>query len=440
MPKPFKGPDMPRPFSLPEGFLLGSATAATQIEGGDRNNNWYAWCEKGKIKDGTSCLRADDHWNRYIEDIELLKRLDHKVYRMGLEWSRIEPEKGKFDGAAIARYRDELQRLIQNGIRPLVTLHHFTHPLWFCAEGEFESEKSIGYFERYTRYVVENIGDLVSEYITINEPNVFVTNGYFMGEWPPGKKDLGLAMKVYRNMALCHIAAYKAIHEVRREKGFDRESRTMVGVANHLRVFDPYSRNPLDWLAARVMCWLFQGAIIRSMSSGRLRFPLGSGAPLGTGRFYDFIGINYYTRSAVRFKGFRSDVMPGTPRNDLDWEIYPEGLYKLCREFYKKYRAPIWITENGTCDGNDSFRAGYIYDHLYIVSMLCGEGIPVERYYHWTLMDNFEWLEGESARFGLVHVDYETQARTVRKSGRFYSEICRNNGVTEEMIREHLLE
>ena len=101
-------------------------------------------------------------------------------------------------------------------------------------------------------------------------------------------------------------------------------------------------------------------------------------------------------RSAVRFKGFRSDVMPGTPRNDLDWEIYPEGLYKLCREFYKKYRAPIWITENGTCDGKDSFRARYIYDHLYEVSRLCGEGIPVERYYHWTLMDNFEWLEGES--------------------------------------------
>jgi len=215
MPKPFKEPDMPRPFSLPEGFLLGSATAAAQIEGGDRNSNWYAWCEKGKIKDGTSCLRADDHWNRYVEDIELLKRLDHRVYRMGLEWSRIEPDKGKFDSSAMARYRDELQRLIQNGIRPLVTLHHFTHPLWFCDEGEFESEKSIGYFERYTRYVVENIGDLVSEYITINEPNVFVTNGYFLGEWPPGKKDLRLAMKVYRNMALCHITAYKAIHEVK---------------------------------------------------------------------------------------------------------------------------------------------------------------------------------------------------------------------------------
>lgn len=479
---------MLKPFKLPDGFLMGSATAAAQIEGGDRNNNWFSWCESGKIKDGTSCLRANDHWNRYREDTELLKDLGHRVYRMGLEWSRIEPENGRFDDSAMSRYRDELMLFIRSGIRPLVTLHHFSHPLWFCEEGEFESEKAVVYFERYVRYVIEKIGDIVSEYITINEPNVYVANGYFTGEWPPGKKDIGLAIKVYRNMALCHIAAYKAIHEIRARMGWDKAacmvsgtnafaadtvsetdafvtdtvigtdahaankasrtdahtaractaSRTMVGVANHLRIFDPYSRNPLDFIAAKVMCWLFQGAIIKSMTTGRLRFPIGFGAPMGSGRYYDFIGINYYSRSAVRFKGFKNDVMPGTPRNDLDWEIYPEGLYTLCKEFYKKYRAPIWITENGTCDSKDNFRAKYIYDHLYEISRLCEEGIPVERYYHWTLMDNFEWVEGESARFGLVHVDFETQQRTVRKSGRFFSEICRSNSVTDEMISKYL--
>ncbi len=472
---------MLKPFKLPDGFLMGSATAATQIEGGDRNNNWYAWCEKGRIIDGSTCLRANDHWNRYAEDIILMKNLNHRLYRMGLEWSRIEPEKGKFDDAVMSRYRKELQLLIKNGIRPLVTLHHFSHPLWFCEEGEFETEKAVYYFERYVRYVVEKIGDIVSEYITINEPNVYVTSGYYTGEWPPGKRDLKLAMKVYKNMALCHIAAYKAIHEIREARGFETayadapckdsrdsrviavsgsagtdeitygtdeitcgtveataDTRTMVGVANHLRVFDPYSKSPLDLLTSKVMCWLFQGAIIKSMTSGRLRFPLGFGAPMGTGRYYDFIGINYYSRSAVRFKGFKNDVMPGTLRNDLDWEIYPEGLYKLCREFYKKYRAPIWITENGTCDQNDSFRARYIYDHLYEIHRLRKEGIPVERYYHWTLMDNFEWIEGESARFGLVHVDFNTQQRTLRNSGKFYAEICRSNEITEEMIKEYL--
>ncbi|MGE5612888.1 MAG: glycoside hydrolase family 1 protein [Bacillota bacterium] len=429
---------MLRPFTLPEGFLLGCATAATQIEGGDRNNNWYAWCEKGRIKDNTSCLRANDHWNRYEEDIGLMKKLNLQVYRMGIEWSRIEPKNGEFDASAIAHYRDEIEMLIRHGIKPLVTLHHFSHPLWLCDEGEFENEKIVSYFERYTRYVVENLGDLVSEYITINEPNVFATCGYFTGEWPPGKKDLRLAMKVYRNMVLCHIAAYKVIHETRKKRNF--KGRTMVGVANHLRVFVPYSANPLDFIAAKVIELLFQGAITRSMCDGRIRFPVSfiPRSSMEKGKFYDFIGLNYYTRSAVRFKGFKADTVPGTPRNDLGWEIYPEGLYQLCKKLYKTYKAPIWITENGTCDKNDSFRAEFIYRHLYEISRLCGEGIPVERYYHWTLIDNFEWVEGESAPFGLIRLDYDTQQRTIRKSGEFYSQVCLNNGVTEEMIKEYL--
>ena len=427
-----------KPFKLPEHFLLGSATAATQIEGGDNNNNWYDWCIKGKIKDGSSCIRANDHWNRYAEDIGLMKQLNHRVYRMGLEWSRIEPENGIFNESAILHYRQEIKLLLDSGIKPLVTLHHFTHPLWFVAEGEFESIAAIKYFERYVRYVVERLGDLVSEYITINEPNVFMAYGYFFGSWPPGKTDLGLAMKVCKNMTLCHIAAYKAIHEIRKNKSF--EGRTMVGVANHLRVFDPFSRNLLDYIAARLMQYVFQDSIVKSMTGGFLVPPIGFGAPSGRGHYYDFIGINYYTRSAVHFKGLKDGTMPGNQQNDLGWEIYPEGLSRLCRHYYKKYRAPIWITENGTCDAKDSFRANYIYSHLREVAKLCEEGIPVERYYYWTLIDNFEWIEGESARFGLVEIDYGTQKRTIRRSGNFYGELCRENAVTDVMLAEYLQE
>lgn len=424
-----------KPFKLPDHFLMGSATAATQIEGGDNNNNWYDWCTRGKIKNGDSCIRANDHWNRYAEDIGLMKQLNHRIYRMGIEWSRIEPENGVFNEHAIEHYRQEIKLLLENDIKPLITLHHFSHPLWFVQEGEFENAAAVKYFERYTRYVVEKLGDLVSEYITINEPNVFMTNGYFYGSWPPGKKNFKLAMKVYKNMTLCHIAAYESIHEIRKNKGF--EGKTMVGIANHLRIFDPFSKNPLDYIAARLMQHIFQNAIIKSMTGGFLVPPIGFGAPAGKGHFYDFIGINYYSRSAVHFKDFKDDTMPGSPRNDLGWEIYPFGLSRLCRQFYKKYKAPIWITENGTCDAKDSFRAEYIYNHLYEIAKLNEAGIPVERYYHWTLMDNFEWLEGESARFGLIEVDYETQKRTVRKSGRLYSEICSENGVNEKMLYEY---
>lgn len=423
-------------FKLPEEFLLGCATAATQIEGGDRNNNWYEWCERGNIKDGTSCFRADDHWNRYIEDIGLMAGLHMKVYRMGLEWSRIEPENGVFDPAAIRHYRDEITLLLENGIKPLVTLHHFVHPMWFCREGEFETERSVKYFERYTRFVVENLGDLVCEYITINEPNVYATNGYYFGSWPPGKMRFKLAMKVQKNMALCHIASYKAIHEIRNEKNFS--GKTMVGVANHLRVFDPVSRNPLDYLAARAMQYIFQDVVMRSMTGGFLLPPLGMGAPAGKGCFADFLGINYYSRSMVCFKGLRDEYKARTLKNELGWEIYPEGISRLCRKYYKKYRTPIWITENGTCDSKDTFRSEYIYTHLREISELCQQGIPVERYYHWTLVDNFEWAEGESARFGLVSVDFETQERKIRKSGEFFGEICLSNSVTTDLIEKFL--
>ncbi len=447
-------------FRLPEGFLMGSATAATQIEGGDENNNWYDWYRKGHITDGTSCTRANDHWNRYAEDIDIMGRMNHKVYRMGLEWSRIEPRNGNFDESAIKHYRDELLLLRSKGIKPLVTLHHFSHPIWFVDEGGFEKEASVKYFERYVKYAVENLGDLAEEYITINEPNVYMANGYVFGTWPPGKKDMGLGFKVFKNMTRCHVAAYGIIHETRERLGF--EGKTMVGVANHLRVFDPAkSWNPLDFIASKVMQYLFQDVIMRSMTSGFMRPPIGFGhvkegarvrgndQSIGSGegkrtgrkpnrRYCDFLGINYYTRSIVFFKGFRDDSMPGTLRNDLGWEIYPEGLSRLCRKYYKKYRSPIWITENGTCDKADAFRAKYIYDHLREISKVCDEGIPVERYYHWTLMDNFEWVEGESAPFGLIAVDFETQVRTIRKSGEFFSRICAENEVTNGMIEEFL--
>jgi beta-glucosidase len=429
-----------KPFNLPHDFLLGSATAAAQIEGGDKGNNWYAWSVTGKIKDKSSILRANDHWNRYPEDIKLLKCLNNKIYRMSIEWSRVEAVKGQFDAEAIKHYRDELIMLISNGIKPLVTLHHFTHPLWLSEEGEFETAKVVEYFERYVRYVVENIGDLVSDYITINEPNVYVSNGYIYGSWPPGKKSLRLAIKVYFNMSLCHIAAYKAIHETRKNKGFDKTSgKTMVGFADHLRVFTPFNKlNPLDWIAKRVASYVFEDAIAKLMAKGHLNFPLSLFAPNKKGHYYEFIGINYYSRSAMHFIGFKDDVVLGVQTNDLGWEIYPKGISYLCKRYYKKYKAPIWITENGVCDNKDNFRARFIYDHLAEISKICEQGIPVERYYHWSLLDNFEWIEGESARFGLVHVDYETQQRTIKKSGYFYADLCKNNGVTREMIEKYL--
>ncbi|HBE79634.1 MAG TPA: glycoside hydrolase family 1 protein [Firmicutes bacterium] len=430
-------------FELPKNFLMGSATSATQIEGGDQNNSWYRWCQSpGHIHDGSDCSRGADHWNRYPEDIQIMKELHHDVYRMGLEWSRIEPESGRYDETAIRHYRDEITLLLRNNIKPLVTLHHFSNPLWLEDRGGWENPDTVASFVRFTRYVLNELGDLVSEWITINEPNVFLIYGYARGAWPPGKTNLLSMFKALRNLTLAHIQCYREIHRIRAERRFS--GPTMVGLAHHLRIFDPEDDKFLNKIPAKLIQYLSQDLFLESMGFGRYGFPLGLGGyPLGRGKYYDFLGINYYSRDMVRL-AFEPANMFGSltvkkaaPVNDLGWEIYPEGLYRLCRKYFAKYQAPIYITENGVCDEGDTMRSRFIYDHLQQIARLNREGIPVERYYHWSLIDNFEWTEGESGRFGLVANDFETQQRTLRKSGEFYGEICEKKIVTREMIKKY---
>lgn len=421
-------------FNLKPGMLMGTATAATQIEGGDRNNSWYHWCQTGHIKDGSSCLRACGHYNRVEEDIGLMSSMKLQIYRFGIEWSRIEPERGKYSMEAVEHYKKELLLLKQHGILPLMTLHHFSNPAWFEEAGAFLNPGCVEIFRDFTSFVVTHLGEYVSEYITINEPNVYVVNGYIFGEWPPGQKSFFKGMKVFKNMCLCHYAAYDEIHSVRKKLGFPGE--TKVGTAMHLRIFDPYNKKSLiDRISAKVFGYLFQDAVSDSMYKGKLRFPIGLTAPVRKARFYEFIGINYYTRDIM--KGAKLTVREGAQTNDLGWEIYPEGLRRLIDGQYKRYGAPIYITENGTCDGKDAFRAKYIYDHLKAV---CESDAPVERYYHWTFMDNFEWLEGEHGPFGLVRCDFGSGEREVRESGRFYTDIIENKGVTKEAVKKYLQE
>ncbi len=412
-------------YKLKENLLLGVASSATQIEGGDENHNWARFAAEGKVKDGTSPLRANDHYRRFREDIDLMAEMGITVYRFGIEWSRIEPTQGCFCEEAITHYREEIAYMIEKGIRPLLTLHHFTNPLWFEDRGGFAAPDSVGIFMAYVQKAVEAFGDLVAEYITINEPNVYATNSFFYGEWPPEKRSLKALMAVFSNMTACHIAAYEYIHRWRRERGY---TDTAVSFANHLRVFAPQNpRNLWHRAAAKLTDWLFQGAITEAMMTGNCRFPVCRRNGVKKGKYYDFIGINYYSRSTV--SGIADGVAEGAYKNDLGWELYPEGLLTLADALYAKYQAPIYVTENGTCDNEDVFRARFIYDQLALLSR-CPNAI--ERYYHWSFTDNFEWKEGECARFGLVHVDYETQKRTVKDSGHFYASVIANHGVTDE--------
>ncbi len=428
-------------FKLKKKFLLGTATAATQIEGGDTNNSWFEWAStSGHIADGTSPIRAADHYNRVKPDTTLMSKMGMQIYRLGIEWSRIEPEQGCFDKKAIDHYRSEIKQLLERGIKPLVTLHHFTNPTWFENMGAFTHQDSPEIFLDFIRYTVENLCDLVSDWITINEPNVYAVSGYIFGIWPPGiRAHIFKLSKVYTNLCACHIAAYKEIHRIRQENGF-KPVTTKVSFANHMRVFTPHTHwNPLHILSSIFMKHSFQDALTCALMTGKATWPVNklprmvSNIHIDQGRYYDFIGLNYYTRDAI-VTG-KQAVFGNAPINDLGWEIYPQGIIDLSNELYKKYVAPIWITENGTCDNDDTFRCKYIYEHLKVISE---SDLPIERYYHWSFTDNFEWAEGESSRFGIVHIDYETQKRTIKKSGKFYSEIIAEQGVTDAMFKKYV--
>lgn len=412
-------------FTLKDNLLLGAATAATQIEGSDENNNWARFAKEGKVYDKSTPVRACDHYNRFREDIDLMAEMGIEIYRFGIEWSRIEPVEGAFDPEALAHYREEIEYMLSRGIRPMLTIHHFTNPIWFEDMGGFTSRRSVELYMRFAERVMDTLGDLVEDYITINEPNVYATNSLFYGTWPPEKKSLSALVKAFTNMTACHIKAYEMIHRKRAEMG---KAPTRVSFANHLRVFAPKDEGRA-WhrISAKATDWLFQEAITRAMMTGECKFPVMQPRGITKGRYYDFIGINYYSRSTV--SGISDGVREDCYVNDLGWEIYHEGLIELANRLYEKYEAPVFVTENGTCDNTDSFRPLFVYDQLKLISETENH---IERYYHWSFLDNFEWREGESARFGLVHVDYETQHRTVNNSGKLYRSIIEHKGVTDE--------
>lgn len=429
------------PFILPEDFLLGTATASVQIEGGDKNNTWYKWCEEGRIKDGAHCITACDHWNRVEQDTELLKQLNVNAHRLSLEWSRIEPKPGEYSKEAIKHYRKEIKLLIKNGIKPLVTLHHFSEPLWFHDMGGWLKHGNTAYFVRYVGYVVEQLGDLVCDWITFNEPNVYIKFGYIFGIWPPGVRKFSQSLRVLSQIIKAHLSAYEVIHNIRQIMGF--RGMTKVGFAMHIRIFTGTTLK--GRLLAKLADYFFHELYMEAMVRGNIKLPLSNkGCKHCKDLYVDFLGINYYTRDIMElslkpsgyFRYLRSDEQ--LYKNDLGWDIYSDGIYFACKKYYDLYKLPIYITENGISDKEDTKRPDFICSHLSNIARAISEGIDIRGYYYWTLMDNFEWLEGESANFGLYYCNFKNQERKLRRGGELYSLICKEKKLSKEMIEEFL--
>jgi beta-glucosidase len=410
-------------------FLWGSATSSHQVEGNCTNNNWYefesAVDEDGKprILNGQKAGIASDHWNRYQEDIRLMKDLHLNAYRFSVEWSKIEPEQGKYDEKALDHYEQLVDELRANNIEPMVTLHHFTDPLWFTAQGAFTQENSPEIFAGFAEKVVARLGSKVKLWCTVNEPTVYAMQGYFEARFPPAVKDTHHVGRVFQNLMRAHTAAYQAVKKL--------QPQAQVGLAASLLIYEPLRRwNLLDAYTARAYNRSLNASQLAYLVYGYLRFGIpGADIVSYTGDLknaFDFVGLNYYSRVLKKFSTSGKEPPVKTPpekRTDMGWEIYPAGLYR-CLKFIAGYTSkPVYITENGIADDSDTKRAKFIEDHLLAMNKAMADGINVKGYFYWSLMDNFEWAYGFEKRFGLYHVDYATQKRTLREGSRQYPEM-----------------
>ncbi len=435
-----------RTLRFPEGFLWGTASASHQNEGGNTNNQWYRWEQQGHILSGEQCGSACDWWSAAERDFALAEQMENNALRLGLEWSRIEPEPGKWDEAALERYRAMLLDLRRRHMTPLVTLHHFTEPLWFADRGGFAREENIVLFVRYVNHAVAALRDLCDFWLTVNEPNVYAVEGYLRGVNPPGERDLWQAVLVLRNLIQAHVEAFYAIRSL--------QPQARIGYCPHYRLFDPAQPfSALDQCVAHLQETYFDWGTLQALETGTFPFPL---RPLlkpiaKAAGARDYHGINYYTREMVRFDLLRPTelfghrfVRPGAVHSDVGLddsfgEIYPEGLYRVLKEVYRRTRGnkPLYITENGFSDITDDRRPRAILEHLAMVHRAIREGIPVRGYFHWTLVDSFEWNNGWYVRFGLIELDPRTQQRTPRRSASLYGEICQANAITEDIVARY---
>jgi beta-glucosidase len=421
--------------ALPRDFRFCMATAAHQIEGHNENSDWWAWENTpGKIKNGDTSKLATDSWGHLEEDIANLQWLGVDDYRISVEWAKIEPSENVFNEAMLDQYVAQIDQLKAAGIEPMVTLYHFTFPLWVSKKGGWDWTGVPKAFERFTERVATRFGSRVKRWVTLNEPMTVIAAGYVSNIFPPAKNDLRTISTPMIQMVRAHALSYHAIHRVLDTADFKPE----VGLAHHLRNFDPYHRlSPLDRYASKKFDQVFNWAIPNALTSGwltmRVPFLIKTNVyipeAIGT---QDFFGMNYYSRDRMAVQLFNHEHLArkttlGADLQDLGWEIYPQGMARLLDEVQQRFpKMPIWITENGIADQSDLKRTSYIRDHLQVISNAIDAGAPIQGYCHWTLNDNFEWAEGYTAHFGLFSLEPKTLRRIPRQSAYDFKKMISN--------------
>ncbi len=407
-------------FTFPKDFYWGAATASYQVEGGIENCDWAVAAQEGRVP---LCGRACGHYSLYEKDFDLAKDLGHNAHRFSIEWARIEPEEGQWDMEAVEHYRQVIAALKVRGMRPYTTLWHFTLPDWFAERGGFEQKDSPEIFARYASFIAKELGTDLEGISTMNEPIVFAGLGWLKGNWPPFKQftlvhlaettnsgDRNRAKPrvswgafftyrtVVKNLVRAHQAAYEAIKQI----APDME----VSIVKHV-VAHEGNRNPINKLKAycsnRFQTFSFMNRVQHSCDS---------------------IGLNFY-----HYKKYGDTTE--YKKTDMGWEIAPHGIY-LALKMLARYKKPIFVSEAGLADADDSDRAAYITEQVRGVARAMRDGVDVRGHMYWSLMDNYEWALGFEKKFGLIEIDYDTLLRKVRPSAYTYKKIIQNNSVTLE--------
>jgi beta-glucosidase len=429
-------------------FLWGAATSSHQIEGDNVHNDWWQWELQGNVDNGERSGKATDHWNRFREDLRLAEELGLTSYRFSIEWSRLEPEEGRWDKDALEWYRELIAECEKRSLVPMATLLHFTIPRWLADKGGFTWEHAPDKFAGFVRHVARELGSRVPLWCTLNEPNSMVVGQYLGAFMPPAQYDPGRASLCCRNLLRAHVKAYDILHagEAGRSGPWASWPR-QVGIAHNMADFRPlHPANPIERLMAGVFRRFYNRSWPDALTGRKQHFGVLGLVPYAKpvwearGRkTVDYLGINYYTRiyvcwgpqdqeaSFVQSKRMPVGVVfakPGEARSDLGWAVSPGGLGRMIR-FLKRYEVPLYVTENGIADDKDRLRPSFLVEHLKEVAGAAEKGADIRGYYHWSLLDNFEWSKGFGPRFGLCEVDYSSFRRTPRPSYYLYQSIVK---------------
>lgn len=383
--------------NFPKDFLWGVAYASHQVEGNNKGNDWWNWEERGKTRErsGWAC----DSWNRYPIDHNLAEELGCGGFRLSLEWWRIEPEKDSFSKEAIEHYRRVLQNLKKKGIKRVVTLWHWTSPMWFVEEGGWHGEDAVGCFTEYCQKVIDELGDEIDVFITLNEPTIPLNKGYLAGIFPPGKRNPLAFRKARKKMIEAHGICYDIVKEKKKE--------IPVGITQFCNTFE--AGKGLGSLRGLVK--KFENAYNWGFMKDNLEK-------------HDFWGIDYYATFVFGLKPpFITRKTTENRWTDMEWGIYPQGIYEICMQANAIAEKPVYIFENGLADAKDKYRASFIKEHLAFLEKTVEEGVDVRGYFHWSLLDNFEWNQGYQPKFGLCAINPKTMERLPRESFYRYQEM-----------------